>query len=70
MCWHLEQIAAELSVIAKIDTETNKRIDRLLRNCPADIKQQIEATVLGTETGYAQAAALLSDLIFEKAEAA
>lgn len=69
MAWLPQQIASELSVIAERDAENGKRIDRLLRNCPADIKQQIEATVLGTETGYADAAALLSDLIFEKAEA-
>jgi hypothetical protein len=70
MAWLPQQIASELAAVADLDAALNKRVDRVLQNCPPEIKLQIEATVLGSETGYAQAAALLSDLIFEKAEAA
>jgi hypothetical protein len=41
----------------------------MLRACPVEIKAQIEATSLGMESGFAKDAAMLADLLSEKAEA-
>ncbi len=65
-----QEIAAELARIAEFDSAMEKRIEKLLRQCPADIKARILETSLGTETEYAKDAAFLSDLLSEEAEAA
>jgi RNase adaptor protein for sRNA GlmZ degradation len=69
MHWLVEQIAAELDAISATSAQLEKRIERMLRSCPPEIKTQIEATSLGLESGFAKDAALLADLITEKAEA-
>ena len=67
--WLVEQITAELDAISTTSAHLEKRIERMLRACPPDIKTQIEATSLGAESGFAKDAALLADLISVKAEA-
>ena len=70
MTFTREEAAAELAAIAKFDADIQKRIDRLVRYSPPDIKARIEATSLGAESGYAKDAAMLADLLTEEAEAA
>lgn len=67
--WLVEQIAAELDAISTTSAHLEKRIERMLRACPVEIKAQIEATSLGMESGFAKDAAMLADLLSEKAEA-
>jgi hypothetical protein len=62
-------IADELHAIAHIDAELQKRIERMLEACPVEIKDQITATSLGMESGYAKDAAFLAELLDEKADA-
>jgi hypothetical protein len=69
MHWLIPQITAELDAISTTSAQLEKRIERMLRACPPEIKTQIEATSLGVESGFAKDAALLADLISEKAEA-
>lgn len=70
MTFTREEAAAELAAIAETDAKLQKRIDRLMRYAPADIKARIEATSLANEAGYAKDAAMLADLLGEEAEAA
>lgn len=65
----IEQIAAELDAISTTSAHLEKRIEQMLKRCPVEIKQQIEATSLGMESGFAKDAAMLADLLSEKAEA-
>jgi hypothetical protein len=69
MTWPNYRIADELNAIAHFDAEMQKRIERMLEACPVEIKDQIKATSLGMESGYAKDAAFLADLLDEKAEA-
>lgn len=63
MTWLAEQIAAELDAIAETSAALEKRIERMLRACPPDIKATLEATSLGTESGFAQDAKRIADAI-------
>lgn len=67
--WLVPQIAAELDSISATSAQLEKRIERMLRACPVEIKVMIEATSLGVECEYAKDAAFLAELISEQAEA-
>lgn len=70
MTFTREEAAAELAAIAETDAKLQKRIDRLMRHAPADIKARIEATALANEAGYAKDAADLAGALFAELEAA
>ena len=70
MTFTREEAATELAAIAEFDAALQKRIDRLVRHAPADIKARIEATSLANEAGYAKDAAMLADQLAGETEAA
>ena len=61
--WSADQIAAELDAIAGLSEELEKRITRLFRHCPPEIKATLDATPLGTESGFAEDAKRVADAI-------
>ena len=63
MTWLADQIAAELDAMAATSEQLEKRISRLIRSCPPEIKSTLEATSLGTESAYAEDAKRVADAI-------
>lgn len=61
MAWTADQIASELDGIAAFDEALEKRITRLLRNCPPDVRAKLEDTSLGSVSLIAADAKRVAD---------